>query len=272
MFFQGIPHFLSQVRFPPQLKCVIFEGTPHFLSQKKRNKTKHSENGNGKIRNSIVIGHWNMGPKYWSRKTTEVEAITIEYQPDVFFVSESNLLSDLSDFEKNIPGYSLFVPKTAMEQKVARLVLLVKDEFKVEIKSEYMDKTNAAIWLKISARGRKSLLVAGIYREHKYMLQDDEDESGTDDAQNERWYKFINTWTRAAVNQDTVIVGDVNLDFLSWSTPISRHSRMIEKMKNEVETLGLYTDSDGTHQINGRTNKHTFRPYMVKLCRKDDLR
>ena len=143
----------------------------HHLSHKERNKLVKIVNGNGVLGKSLTVAHWNMGSKFWERKVVEAEVVALEYKPDIFIVSESNLLNDLPEIERNIPGYKLYLPKTAEVQIVSRLIIFVKETLKVEIKTEFMDVQVAAIWLKVGARGRKPLLIGGIYREHKYLFK-----------------------------------------------------------------------------------------------------
>ena len=155
-----------------------------MTSHKKLNKMTKIENGNGVLGKSLTIAHWNLGPKYWQRKVTEAEAVTIEYSPDILIISEANLMNDISNIERNIPGYKLYLPKTIEVQEISRLIIFVKENITVEIKNEFMDNQIAAIWMKIGARGRKPLLLGGIYREHKYLLQPSDSVSGSDDSPN----------------------------------------------------------------------------------------
>ena len=89
----------------------------------------------------FTVAHWNMGLKYWQRITLEAEAVTLQYKPDIFIISESNLIEELSEQERSIPGYTLLLPKTTELQRVARLVILLKYEVQIEVKNEYMDNS-----------------------------------------------------------------------------------------------------------------------------------
>ena len=131
-------------------------------------------NGNGtNLRNSITVAHWNMGSKHWQRDKDEIEAVTLQFNPDIFIISEANQMKELSVQEKNITGYRQILPKIVDVQRVARLVLLVREGINVEVKEEYMEYTVAAVWIKVGVRGRKPLLIAGVYREHNFMFQPD---------------------------------------------------------------------------------------------------
>ena len=56
---------------------------------------------------------------------------------------------------------------------------------------ELNDNTVAAIWLKLGARGRRPMLIGGIYREHRYIYTQDDSVSSTDQQQFLRWTKFV---------------------------------------------------------------------------------
>ena len=119
--------------------------------------------------------------------------------------------------------------------------MLVKDGLDVKISEHLMDTTVAAIWVKIGARGRRPMTLCAVYREHRYILQPGPgpNETGTPQKQYERWVKFVSTWARAAAEGDVTVLGDLNLDYIKWANPEEGISRMVEKVKVEVETLGF---------------------------------
>ena len=50
---------------------------------------------NGNINNNYVLSiiHWNAGSKLWNNKTLELETLTMEKNPDLYFIYEANLWS-----------------------------------------------------------------------------------------------------------------------------------------------------------------------------------
>ena len=209
-----------------------------WLSNLERNKLVKSVHGNGSSRQNIQILHWNMGSKYWTRKKVEVEAVILKYNPDIMIISEANLIKGLTEDEMNIRGYTMIFPKTFEEQKVARLVLIHKEDMQVKVMPELMDKSVAVVW--IGHRGRKPIVLAGYYREHQFILQDDRDDSGNPARQLDRLNKFVESWKKAEKGNDVIVLGDVNLDYVKWSQPEAAQTRMVDKIKNEVETLGFH--------------------------------
>ena len=56
----------------------------------------------------------------------------LEINQDIMIISEANMLMNLTDFEKQVIGYKMLLPLTVRNQVVARLVLLVREEFTIE--------------------------------------------------------------------------------------------------------------------------------------------
>ena len=68
-----------------------------------------------------------------------------------------------------IDGYELVEPLTMNSMKISIIVALVKDGFQYKIEKDLMDDQTASIWLKISGKRRKNILVGGVYREHTLL-------------------------------------------------------------------------------------------------------
>ena len=194
---------------------------------------------NGNISNQISLIHWNMGSKHWSKKKLEMEAVIQKYKPDIFSISEANMLVDLPDFEKNLVGYQVHTPPVPREHKMIRIVLLVKDGLTVEILNNFMDPKIAAIWCKIGSRGRKPMTICMAYREHQYILVENDNNSLSPACQLARWRCFINIWKQAAANTDVIVMGDLNIDFAKWNNNDNSNWRLIQIMKDEIETMGF---------------------------------
>ena len=150
-------------------------------------------NGNSTIRQNITAVHWNMGSKFWPRKKDEIEAVILEYRPDIFLITEANMSMSLTETERNIPGYNLLLPRTIEDKKVARIVMLVREDIEVKVLTQYMDTQVASIWIKVITNGTRSVIFGGIYWEHCYIGLEQEDDSASDRRQAEMWNKFIET-------------------------------------------------------------------------------
>ena len=45
---------------------------------------------------------------------------------------------------------------------------------------------------------------------------------------------------RASANHDILVMGETNLDWLTWNQPSAAHEGMVNKVKQDIETLGYY--------------------------------
>ena len=109
-----------------------------------------------------------------------------------------------------------------------------------------MDTTVAAVWVRLASKGRKAVKIGFIYREHQFIWQDVPGNSVSPQQQQDRWNLFIEKWKLAAArNSDVIVLGDLNLDYLTWAQPHPGHIRMIDKVKVDIETLGFNQMIDG---------------------------
>ena len=159
--------------------------------------------------------------------------------PDLLFVSESNLMETLPEMERQIEGYSLHLPLTMRKHRYARLILLVREGIDVKIHLNLMHEDIAAIWVSIRCGNKYKMKIGGIYREHQLMLKPKPNPSKTEAAQLARWNIFINCWKRAAKDKTCIVIGDTNLDYLTWDNPETHLAKMVDRTKLEIETIGF---------------------------------
>ena len=86
----------------------------------------------------------------------------------------------------------------------------------------------SSIWIEAGKPRQKKILLCYVYREWKYLFQQDKT-SKTIDCQLDRWISLIGQWENALRSGKEICVqGDMNLNFLTWmkqnSTQTS-HSR-----------------------------------------------
>ena len=92
-------------------------------------------------------------------------------------------------------------------------------------------------------QGRKPLVIGGVYREQHLLYPNAPrgtiNNSDAPSLQQARWSKAVNAWRSAATGQKCVLIGDINLDHLRWSDPESRNVKMVDMVKNTIETMGF---------------------------------
>ena len=81
--------------------------------------------------------------------------------------------------------------------------------------------------------------IGSIYREHQLLFKNKPNPTLTEAAQLERWSKILDGWKRAAQSPHCTVLGDLNLDYLTWNNPQPSHLNMVNKTKAEIETLGF---------------------------------
>ena len=100
-----------------------------------------------------------------------------------------------------------------------------------------MTDDTSSIWMKMKRRGRRTLNLGAIYREHTLLKHD----APTNDIplQISRWRKQVLQWKAACRQGESVIIGDLNLDHQTWEDPTPDHRIMVDIVKNEIETTGF---------------------------------
>ena len=97
------------------------------------------------------------------------------------------------------------------------------------------------VWIKVGADRRDKLLIGGIYRQHQLL--------GTQRnitiaqlllEQEVRWKKIVSKWKLLSNNMNCIVIGDINLDHLRWSTPETHLENMVDKLKDSIETCGFH--------------------------------
>ena len=202
------------------------------ISRKIRNVNTRSYNGNRK--NTISVLHWNLGSRLWTNKLNDIMDMLAVRQPDLPIISEANILNSDLEHELFVPGYKLILPKTMQFLGNCRIALLVRDCIDIQLLDRYMDCSISSIWMKLSCKGRKAIHVGAIYREHKYIRQEEPNISGSFTEQNKRWRIFLDQWERACISADTIVVGDFNLDKNKWLNPDQDHLAMVNMMKTRI--------------------------------------
>ena len=229
------------------VKCCIsskwMEGVTKMemlLSNKERNKRVKSKNGNGQ--NKILkLYHWNIGSRQWQRKIEDIEMLILEKDPDIFIVSEANLMSEITEDQRSINGYDMIFPNTMEIRGYARIVMLIKSEVEYKVLNQFMYPGTSAIWIQVGRAGRKPIRIGGLYREHT-LLKQNVLQNNTSDGhlQLARWNNQLAGWSAAAAGDaNCVMLGDINLDYLYWNNPENRILNMVDRTQSEIETKGF---------------------------------
>ena len=140
-----------------------------------------------------------------------------------------------------IPGHYMVLPRTMESMAYARLVLIVRNDLKVQVLEDLMDKEVATIWVKVGTTRRKSVTVGGVYREHSQLGKGETDDSWQErqEKQEWRWKRIIRKWKTAVRDDNCIVIGDLNLDYLCWGQPEQRLEKMVEMVQDTIEIEGF---------------------------------
>ena len=91
-----------------------------------------------------------------------------------------------------------------------------------------------------------------VYREFMLARQSD-NLSGTIHEQLRRWKRIVNNWENAGRAGDTLVLGDLNLNFVDWDNNLGVNKKLIEEVNDKIVTIGFTQTVDKvTHR--GRTS------------------
>ena len=129
-----------------------------------------------------------------------------------------------------------------MENKdleISRVVVYTSKHFVTKRRPYLEDDKISAIWLELGLPRKKKILVCNLYREWQYLDQN-YSSSATLQSQTERWNLFIQKWDLALKeNKETVVLGDVNLDFLKWQNANYKYKCMTEPLFSNILPQGI---------------------------------
>ena len=197
-------------------------------THKKINKLQKIRNGNRVEQLKII--HWNLGSKLWCNKLEDIELLLSEFKPDLCYISEANLWNGLDHHEREILGHEIIYPNTMERLGHARIILLVREGISVVKLNQYMESDTATIWVRVGSSRKKSIIVGGIYRQHRVLGVTDKEASRLDLKleQEERWKRVVKHWKAASNNANCITMGDINLDYKRWQEPEFLQENMIE--------------------------------------------
>ena len=211
----------------------------HSPSHKELNKSQKIRNGNRTEQLKII--HWNGGSRLWKNKKVELEALLLEQEPDLCFITEANLWAGSEDHEREILGHYLVLPNTMHTLLHARIVLIVKEGLDCVKLNQFMDTTTAAIWVRIGKTRKNAINVGGIYREQNQLGQGHRDVTRLElqEEQEKRWECIVRNWKAAGRRTKCIAIGDMNLDQRRWAHPEPHLEKMVENCQEHIETEGF---------------------------------
>ena len=183
------------------------------------NLTAHMCYGNrGKSGKALVLAAWNSGNAYLENKLNEIENVIESVKPHLLVVSEANLRQCVDQTTVQIAGYELITAETITNRQIkniSRVIIYKHESVTAKVRLDLMSNTVDSIWLELGFKQHKKLLVGGLYLVWQNMGQGPDKFSLSPEAQLDRWRVFLTQWEAALQEKETVVLGDVNVDWLS---------------------------------------------------------
>ena len=136
-----------------------------------------------------------------------------------------------------IDDYELITSKTIenMDLKISRVVVYKHTSLVAKVREDLMSDKFSSIWLEIGFPGRAKFLVCNLYRDWQYLGQTDHSSLQISE-QLARWVIFLDQWERALDSgKEVVVMGDFNLDFLSFHRTDLCSNSQAHRLKPLVE-------------------------------------
>ena len=124
-----------------------------------------------------------------------------------------------------------------MDLKISRVVVYKHTSLVAKVREDLMSDKFSSIWLEIGFPGRAKFLVCNLYRDWQYLGQTDHSSLQISE-QLARWVIFLDQWERALDSgKEVVVMGDFNLDFLSFHRTDLCSNSQAHRLKPLVEEM-----------------------------------
>ena len=212
-------------------------------------------------------------------KVGEIALFITTHDLDILAISESNLHGVRSRVMRTnpvnihcinnalrIPGYHIILPDSWQHHHTARIFLYVRDSITSVNISTNVDSTDLPI-IAVKAKKNKEEPTAVVARYREYTGA----ASGlsTTQAQAERLTRMLEIWR--IVEQkglDTIILGDINLDYKKWNCTGSQQQALIDQVKlTQVQaTLTQMVKEDTRYQLVAGMPQSSMIDHMYTKC------
>ena len=142
----------------------------------------------------------------------EIEQVVSENHPHLLGISEANLkqMHDLDNVQ--LQEYDLITSKTMENDqlKVSRVVCYMHQSLVGKVRNDLISDEFSSIWLELGLPGKRKFLVCQLYRERRYLGQEDRGvQSNTIQEQMRRWVIFLDQWeTALETGKEVIVLGD----------------------------------------------------------------
>ena len=190
-------------------------------------------NGN-RNRNGIKIGHYNKGHSMMQSRMFEIKDLVSTHQPHILGISEANIKrnEDLNTF--SIDDYNLYVGPSSLNG-IIRIAVYIHKSTAAKLRPDLMSQNLHSIWLEVSIKNSKKILVNQSYREWQQLGVPN---SVSIPDQYARWIEYLEYWEKALQSgMETVCMGDYNINHCNWTNPDIPRENQTYKLRSLITAL-----------------------------------
>ena len=153
---------------------VVLLSSIGVVLQNNNNKTNHMKYGNKS--DSIRVLQWNKGPSLFKNKTDHLKIIIDKYKPNLISLSEANYDIAANDSNHQFLHYNVEFTDQKVGLNLSRQVVLIDKRLNYTRVENLEGKLDCTIWVKISLKGKKSLLFCRGYRQWQIVNEKDKNQ------------------------------------------------------------------------------------------------
>ena len=195
----------------------------------KVHKNTHSEK-------NFQVMSWNIR-KGLLKYLDEINHVLSEENIGICFLIEVDDSQDnLNDLNKTnpkaFPNFTVHTSKCLDQSDRARIIVLVHEDIPFKIRDDLMSHEAETIWLELSRKHHKNIIVGGIYRQwnnEKWNIDEERDSNIILDQ----------VQKASKENLPMLVAGDMNLDMLKWSEKDYRRKTIADTWKSSISKAGL---------------------------------
>ena len=218
---------------------------------------------------NFTVMNLNKGDALLQNRIVQINNIISKYRPDIFSINELNLEKYDDTTPKQFPQYKLECDDLRKTDLMARTGLLIHTNTKYSRRRDLETRGAAVVWIQISQRGKKIVLIQSIYRQFQMLSKPG---TGTPQQQYQRWKSIVDKWSQASKEKKEIItLGNLNLNYLAWDLNPPQMAandrsqlKMVDYLKAQIMTQGhSVTNTKPTRNVGSLTERETCIYFII---------
>ena len=184
---------------------------------------------------NVRVGCWNIR-KGLIKREQELKNLMQNQELNIMFLVETDTMMIQKSEDYKIEGFITILPKIQNQNDSVRVLCLVQEEMKEEIKirEDLMSDRFPSIWVELDRKNEKNVIIGGFYREWT--------RNGESSYEKQMENLRIITEQFEKVTEEekgVIILGDANLCTMKWEDPDYKHLNMATELRGTLSQCGL---------------------------------